>query len=151
MSISSGLIVCIALFIYVQFLITSLGKMWVFVSQATRMTAGEDNGTINVNLKFKPGKLTSSNVIRKTPSGSHVSQGAESAVGTNWNLREPERRHRHCLCTSTPQSGARLLASGEEQERGKRLTNTYQSKTLIKTFILCWKQAVDSFKCQSFH
>lgn len=47
------------------------------------MTAGEDNGTINVNLKFKPGKLTSSNVIRKTPSGSHVSQGAESAVETN--------------------------------------------------------------------
>lgn len=59
MSISSGLIVCIALFIYVQFLITSLGKMWVFVSQATGMTAGEDNGTINVHLKFKPGKLTS--------------------------------------------------------------------------------------------
>lgn len=146
MSISCGLIVCVALFVYVQLLITSLGKMWVFVSQATGMTAGEDNGTINVNLNFKPGKLTSSNVIRKMPPGSHVSQGAE----TNRNCREPEQCHWHCLCTSTPQSSARLPASGEEG-KGKRLTNKYQSKTLIKTFILCWKQAVDSFKCQSFH
>lgn len=84
MSISSGLIVCIALFIYIQFLITRLGKIpgicfpghW---DDSWRV----DNGTINVHLKFKPGKLTSSNVIIKMPSGSRVSLGAEMAVGTN--------------------------------------------------------------------
>lgn len=52
MSISSGLIVCIALFIFVQFLITSLGKIWVFVSQATKLAAGEDNGTNECSLKI---------------------------------------------------------------------------------------------------
>lgn len=48
MSISFGLIVSIALFIYLQFLITNLGEMWIFVSQTSGMTAGEDNGTTNV-------------------------------------------------------------------------------------------------------
>ena len=48
MSISFGLIVSVALFIYLKFLITTLGEMWVSVSQAIGMTAAEENGTINV-------------------------------------------------------------------------------------------------------
>lgn len=47
MSISFGLIVSVALFVYLNFLITNLGKMWVFVSKAMGMIVAGDKGAIN--------------------------------------------------------------------------------------------------------
>jgi hypothetical protein len=39
----------------------------------------------------------------------------------------------------------------EAKGEGQHPTEMQQSKTVVKAFISCWKQAIDFFKCQSFH
>lgn len=48
MSFFFRLIVFIVLFVYLYFLVISLGKMWVFIFKVIGMIVGEDNGIINV-------------------------------------------------------------------------------------------------------